>query len=235
MTEPYLPICCTPLDDHWPLPQTLPGVQLLSTRFDPALLAANEFVRCGIVPVKGVAKRQAEYLAGRLCAREALRRVSGISAVPGVGADGAPQWPAGVVGSISHSNSWAGALAAPRSAWRSLGLDVEQTAAPANAERLAAHILTPAELRRLQPLSLAQRARQVGLTFSLKESLFKALYPLVLRRFYFHDAELLSCDNGSARLRLLIDLAREWPAGSELDGQFCEFNGRLLSLVSIPA
>lgn len=107
--------------------------------------------------------------------------------------------------------------------------------ASANAERLAAHILTPTELRQLLPLSLAQRARQIGLIFSLKESLFKALYPLVLRRFYFHDAELLSCDNGNARLRLLIDLAQEWPTGSELDGQFCEFNGYLLSLVSIPA
>lgn len=235
MSETYLPTCCTPLNDYWPLQQTLPGVQLLSTHFDPTQLGEDDFLRCGIVPVNGVAKRKTEYLAGRLCAREAIRRVAGISSAPGVGADGAPQWPAGIVGSISHSGSWAGALAAQRSTWRSLGLDMEQTMASANAERLAAHILTPTELRQLLPLSLAQRARQIGLTFSLKESLFKALYPLVLRRFNFHDAELLSCANGNARLRLLIDLAQEWPTGSELDGQFCKLNGYLLSLVSIPA
>ncbi|MBW6166357.1 4'-phosphopantetheinyl transferase, partial [Pseudomonas aeruginosa] len=33
-----LPSFCTPLDDHWPLPVALPGVQLRSTRFDPCLL-----------------------------------------------------------------------------------------------------------------------------------------------------------------------------------------------------
>jgi enterobactin synthetase component D len=235
MSETYIPICCTPLNDYWPLQQTLPGVQFLSTHFDPTLLAEDEFLRCGIVPVNGVAKRKTEYLAGRLCAREGIRRITDISSVPGVGADGAPQWPAGIVGSISHSGSWAGALVAQLSAWRSLGLDMEQTMASANAERLAAHILTATELRQLLPLSLAQRARQIGLAFSLKESLFKALYPLVLRRFCFHDAELLSCDKGTARLRLLINLAQDWPAGSELDGQFCELNGYMLSLVSIPA
>lgn len=236
MTDPYLPSCCAPLSDHWPLPRALPGAHLLSTRFDPARLAAEDFARCAIAPVPGVAKRQAEYLAGRLCAREALLRATGVASVPAVGADRAPQWPAGVVGSISHGSGWAGALVAQSGAWRGLGLDVEQPLAAGRAARLAEQILTPAELLRLQALPAEQRAWRVGLTFSLKESLFKALYPLVLRRFYFHDAELLGADeHGEARLRLLLDLAADWPAGSELDGQFAELDGQLLSLVSIPA
>ena len=37
-----LPACCTPLDAHWPLPDALPGTVLLSTRFDPALLAIGD-------------------------------------------------------------------------------------------------------------------------------------------------------------------------------------------------
>ncbi|MNG32500.1 hypothetical protein D3C84_1185260 [compost metagenome] len=57
-----------------------------------------------------------------------------------------------------------------------------------------------------------------------------------MRRFYFQDAELLGCHaDGSARLRLLIDLNGDWPAGSELDGQFVEFDDHLLSLIAIPA
>lgn len=235
MTDLYLPDCCSPLSDHWPLPRTLPAVQLISTRFDATRLDAKDFARCAIPPVQGVAKRQAEYLAGRLCAREALRRVTGRAAVPAVGADRAPQWPAGVVGSISHGSGWAGALVAQGSHWRGLGLDVEQPLPAARAERLAAEILTAAELRQLHALSPDQRAWRVSLTFSLKESLFKALYPLVLRRFYFHDAELLDCfEDGGARLRLLLDLGADWPAGSELVGQFAECDGQLLSLVSIP-
>ncbi|SDG75736.1 enterobactin synthetase component D [Pseudomonas benzenivorans] len=235
MTDLYLPACCSPLSDHWPLPQALPAVQLISTGFDATRLDAEDFARCAIPAVTGVAKRQAEFLAGRLCAREALRRVTGRAAVPAIGADRAPQWPAGVVGSITHGSGWAGALVAQDSHWRGLGLDVEQPLPPARAERLAGEILTAAELRALQGLSPEQRAWRVSLTFSLKESLFKALYPLVLRRFYFHDAELLGCvEDGGARLRLLLDLGADWPAGSELDGQFGECDGQLLSLVSIP-
>jgi len=235
MTNPYLPACCTPLSDHWPLPQRLPGVQLLSTRFDPALLAPEDFGRCAIAPVPGVAKRQAEYLAGRLCARAALLRLTGTASVPSIGADRAPQWPAGTLGSISHGSGWAGALVAQAQDWHGLGLDVEKLLPTARAERLAAEILTPAELFRLESLPSEQRAQRISLTFSSKESLFKALYPLVRRHFYFQDAELLEvAADGSLSLRLLIDLHPDWPAGSQLTGQFAEFEGYLLSLVAIP-
>ncbi|MHA6493958.1 4'-phosphopantetheinyl transferase family protein [Pseudomonas borbori] len=236
MIDAFLPACCSPLNDHWPLPQRRAGAHLVSTFFDSTQLHPEDFQRSGIAPVRGVAKRQGEYLAGRLCARQALRRLTGIPSVPAVGADRAPQWPSGVVGSITHGGGWAAAVVAQQSMWRGLGLDVEKQLAAERAERLAGEILTPAELARLQGLPAAERARRIGLTFSLKESLFKALYPLVLRHFYFHDAELLDCGHGDAVcLRLLIDLHPDWPADSELHGQFVEFDGYLLSLVSIPA
>jgi len=122
----YHPACCSPLDTHNPLPNAPAGAQLISTRFTPDLLADEDFTRCDIAPVRGVAKRQAEYLAGRLCAREALRCVTGQASVPAVGEDRAPQWPRGVVGSITHGDNWAAALVAPNHQWRALGLDVER-------------------------------------------------------------------------------------------------------------
>lgn len=234
MNTAYLPSCCSPLNDNWPLPHTLPAVQLISTTFKPELLDAADFGRCEIEPVRGVAKRQAEYLAGRLCAREALLRVTGTATVPTSGEDRAPQWPTGMVGSITHGSGWAGAVVGKCSDWSGLGLDIEQIMPASRAERLAAEILTPAELFRLETLPAEQRAQRISLTFSLKESLFKALYPQVLQHFYFQDAELLSVDaDNKARMRLLIDLHTDWPAGSELEGQFAEFDGYLLSLISI--
>lgn len=234
MNTAYLPPCCSPLKDHWPLPHRLPAVQLISTTFNPERLNAADFGRCAIEPVRGVAKRQAEYLAGRLCAREALRRVTGTAAVPACGEDRAPQWPAGALGSITHGSGWAGAVVGNSADWRGLGLDIEQIMPASRAERLVGEILTPAELFRLEALPSEQRAQRISLTFSLKESLFKALYPQVLRHFYFQDAELLSVEtDNKVRMRLLIDLHDDWPAGSELDGQFAEFDGYLLSLVSI--
>ena len=236
MTQPpTLPACCAPLLDHWPLPHALPGVQLLSTRFDPERLDPEDFTRWGIAPLKAVNKRQTEFLAGRICAHEALRRLTGAPLILPVAEDRSPCWPVGVVGSITHGAGWAAAVAARAEHWRGLGLDVEKLLPSTRADRLAAEILTPAELLGYAELPEVQRALRVTLTFSIKESLFKALYPLVQKRFYFQEAELIQHDaDGHARLRLLNDLSREWRTGAELEGQFAQFEGYLLSLVSIP-
>lgn len=229
------PRCCQPLHAHWPLPQTLAGVQLVSCGFAPSLLQADDFALSGIAAVNGANKRQAEYLAGRLCARQALLQLTGAAAVPAVGADRAPCWPAGVVGSITHGSAWAAAVVAHAGDYQGLGLDVESWLSHERAERLATQLLTPAELQRLAQLPEPQHAAQISLSFSLKESLFKALYPLVQQRFYFQDAELLSAAQGRAELQLLRDLGPEWPAGSRCQGQFVDLGTQVLSLVSIDA
>ena len=80
------------------------------------------------------------------------------------------------------------------------------------------------------------QALLVTLTFSVKESLFKALYPIVRQRFYFEHAEVLDwTHDGQVRLRLLTDLSAEWRHGSELQAQFGVKDGQLLSLVGIRA
>ncbi len=228
-----LPACCTPPQHHWPLPRPVEGAVLVSCTFDPARLAADDFQRAGIVQSaslqRSVAKRQAEYLAGRVCAREALRLLDGRDYVPATAEDRAPIWPAAIHGSITHGQGWAAAVVAARGT--GLGLDQETLLSDERAERLASEILTPAELERLAP---AQQALAVTLTFSLKESLFKALYPITRQRFYFQHAEVLTWSaDGHARLRLLTDLSAQWRHGVELDGQFCVQDGHLLSLVSV--
>ena len=144
-------------------------------------------------------------------------------------------------GSISHSRL-AGegvALCAVRPGQEGIGLDLEAWLDGDQGAQLWPGIMDGEEWGRLEAgahdaqLSLAEG---LTLVFSAKESLFKALYPLVLTRFYFHDAELLSwSEEGRAELRLLIDLSTEWPAGSRLNGRFAEFDGYLLSLVAIAA
>src|SRR5690606_7567998 len=111
-SEPQLPLCCAPLQDHWPFARPMPGVHLLSTRFDPALLDPGDFARWGVPTLAAVNKRQTEFLAGRLCAHEALRRLLGVPSIPAVAEDRSPCWPSGVVGSITHGGGWAGVIAA---------------------------------------------------------------------------------------------------------------------------
>lgn len=233
MTE--TPSFCGPLAIQRPF--DLADGCLVATRFAAEALTADAFATAGIaLPrrlVAAAAKRRAEFLAGRLCARQALWHLDGRWQAPEMGEDRAPRWPEGCVGSITHAHGWAAALVAPRSAYHGLGLDAERLLGDEEAARLARRVLTPAERERLPA---DEAALAVTLTFSLKESLFKALYPLVGRRFYFPDAELLSWHpDGRARLRLLTDLTPAWPAGRELDGHFCHWQGRLLSLVTIPA
>ncbi|MBC3366108.1 4'-phosphopantetheinyl transferase superfamily protein [Pseudomonas sp. SWRI154] len=237
---PALPACCSPLDEHWLLPDALPDTVLVSTRFNPLLLVADDFPNSAIEPPasiqRSVAKRQAEFLAGRICARAALLRLDGQACVPPIGEDRAPVWPAHVSGSITHSTGRAAAIVAQKQHWQGLGMDLENLLDPERAERLAGEILTPPELLRLATVSRDDRALLVTLTFSMKESLFKALYPIVGQRFYFEHAEVLEwAHDGHVRLRLLIDLSPEWRHGSELHGQFAVKNGQLLSLVGIKA
>ena len=235
---PALPACCTPLRADWPLPQILPASVWLSTDFIPAQLEDDDFARSAIdMPAsiqRSVAKRQAEFLAGRLCARAALLQLDGTCATPGMGEDRAPMWPAHISGAITHSNGRAGALVALKSEWQGLGIDLEKLLSTERALRLAKEILTPDELLRMAAGPAEQIALLVTLTFSVKESLFKALYPLVQKRFYFEHAEVLSWSpEGQVRVRLLTDLSPEWQQGRELDAQFCLLEGQLLTVVAI--
>lgn len=235
-----IPACCTPLDDHWPLPATLPGTVFLSTRFEPKLLEPGDFQRCAVPPPasiqRSVAKRQAEFLAGRLCARSALQQLEGLDFIPAIGEDRAPVWPSHISGSITHSTGHAAAIVGHKAQWRGLGMDLENLLPLERAERLAGEILTPDEMQRMAAGPREQVAQRVTLTFSAKESLFKALYPIVQKRFYFEHAEVVECsDSGFLRLRLLMDLSSEWCYGKELEGQFAVDDGQLLSLVAIGA
>jgi len=235
-----LPACCTPLDAHWPLPIPLPGTVFLSTRFDPALLLADDFQRSAVPPPasiqRSVAKRQAEFLAGRLCARAALQQLDQLDCVPAIGDDRAPVWPGHISGSITHSTGHAAAIVGHKAQWRGLGMDLENLLSSERAERLAGEILTPDELQRMALGPREQVALLVTLTFSVKESLFKALYPIVQKRFYFEHAEVLDWSQaGRVRLRLLTDLSAEWCYGKELEGQFALEGEQLLSLVAVSA
>lgn len=237
---PKWPTCCTPLSVDWPLPLALPNSVWRSTDFIPAQFNAADFANSAIeAPAsiqRSVAKRQAEFMAGRLCARAALLQLDGTRATPSIGEDRAPLWPAHVSGSITHSNGRAAALVGLKRDWQGLGIDLENLLSAERAQRLAKEILTPDELQRMADGAAEQIAHLVTLTFSVKESLFKALYPIVQQRFYFEHAEVLSWTaEGDVRVRLLTDLGASWHHGRELDAQFGLFEGQLLSVVGIRA
>ncbi len=145
---------------------------------------------------KAVSKRQSEYLAGRQCAAHALR-AAGLSET--VGMQGrAPVWPAGCVGSISHSD--ARVLAVVSRSHSGLGVDIEPLMTPAQATDIQVLIVTEAEAA-LRPAAMAFESF-LTLIFSAKESLYKALSAQLPQMPTFLDVTLLALTENTLTLRL---------------------------------
>ena len=157
--------------------------------------------------------------------------------MPQQGANKLPIWPLGHVGCISHSRNLAAAVVASRNDYRSIGIDLEYHLRDDECTtELIRSIQEPVEEERLTSLHALTRGEALTLIFSVKESVFKALYPLVHTFFDFKDVELTQCDaSGYASLRLLRNLNVEWYAGRELDANFYIGDDYLLTWVAINA
>ncbi|KAA3451432.1 hypothetical protein C7I87_06875 [Mesorhizobium sp. SARCC-RB16n] len=117
-------------------------------------------------------RRRREFAWGRHHAREALRQL-GVAPVPILSrADGAPLWPSGVVGSISHSCCDCGAVAGRVDNVLALGLDIEDDE-PLGADLLPI-ICTPTETERAEWSSSRFGPK---LIFVIKEAVYKAYAP----------------------------------------------------------
>lgn len=116
---------------------------------------------------RAVPKRQAHFMAGRHCARSALTAAGWPAHAIARSANGAPCWPAGVIGSICHCDGLAAAIVGQRSQYRGLGIDIEPIQPLSNATRDV--VLTRAELAALPDDTTCMQ------WFCAKEALYKAL------------------------------------------------------------
>ncbi|GGK06320.1 4'-phosphopantetheinyl transferase [Pseudomonas matsuisoli] len=219
------------------MPRVLPNAGCTLVTVDSERFELSAFDSLSIPcpnPIRGaVKKRQAEYLAGRFCAATTLAALGSPSQVLSADDENVPQWPSGYCGSITHSKGRVAAVCARTNSWRSIGADLELILTSSRAQRLAGEILTPTEQARFRTL---EPAFLTTLVFSLKESLFKALYPLCRTRFYFQDAEVIDIDDsGDVHLQLLCDLSKEWSHGTTVTGQYAVIDEHMLSLIAIPA
>lgn len=173
-------------------------------------------------------RRRAEYQAGRVAAGRAVAQVIGRIEPPRMGPHRAPLWPDGVVGSISHSNGQAVAIAGSTDQYRGLGVDLEQVLGDRDATLIAPQVLRPAEQR------AGPNLLRLTTIFSAKESLFKALYPIVQRMFWFHDAAVVTLnDDGTGSLRLCRGLGPEWPHGQGIQFRHCRYGDAVLTRIEI--
>ncbi|MEU3554647.1 4'-phosphopantetheinyl transferase family protein [Streptomyces fragilis] len=147
---------------------------------------------------RAVTKRRREFAAVRGCARLAMRQL-GIPprAVPS-GPRGAPRWPQGVVGSMTHCEGYRAAALARTSDLASLGIDAEPHR-PLPDDVLAA-VSLPAERERLGRLAVRRPdVHWDRLLFSAKESVYKAWFPLTGAWLDFEEADIEITPSSGAR------------------------------------
>jgi 4'-phosphopantetheinyl transferase EntD len=130
-----------------------------------------------------IEKRQLEFTHGRYCARQAMQKLElPATAIP-KGADRAPVWPDNICGSISHSGDKAAAVIAWRSELAGIGLDIE-SAEPLTPE-IAEMVCRPEE----QVTDM--NGEHAKLLFSIKEAVYKCIYPLVHCFVDFQEMEIV--------------------------------------------
>ena len=159
-----------------------------------------------------VESRRIEFAAARACAREAMHRL-GLPDAPVVrGGRGMPVWPAGVVGTLTHTDGLRAAALARADAVRSLGVDVEPHG-PLPEGVLDAVALPEESAWVRAALGEEPDVRWDRVLFTAKEATYKAWFPLTRRWLGFADARITlvptrvagGAAEGELRSRILID------------------------------
>lgn len=178
---------------------------------------------------RAVDKRRREYAKTRECARLALARL-GYGAAPLLnGADREPLWPAGAVGSVTHTDSFCAVAVARESDCKSLGIDAEPAQSLDRA--IADRICTRVERSWLE--QYPDRAGMLArLVFCAKEAIYKCQFPLSRQFLGFsdvvitiHHAETLS---GPFEATLQVS-AGPFAKGHALRGRWALGDGLMLA------
>jgi enterobactin synthetase component D len=200
-----------------------PGIAQRSLVFDPldihATMSGWRHWLAGTDLTAATPARQFEFLAGRACAADAMR-VFGARPAPLLRrlANGAPAWPAGVAGSITHTIGFVTAAVAPATTAAAIGIDSEEILSRERAARIAPVFATDAEIAIGRAAGLDQ-STAVTLVFSAKEAIFKCLHRLVNRVFDFHDVRMAGVQDGGFTVEVVHAPGTAFPAGAILHGR----------------
>jgi 4'-phosphopantetheinyl transferase EntD len=185
---------------------------------------------------RAVDKRRLEFTTARACARTALARL-GLPSLPVTsGERGEPQWPAGVVGSITHCDGYRACAVARSTEIVTIGIDAERNAPLPDG-------VLPAIARTEELPGLRNLRHDIPgvhwdrLLFSAKESVYKAWYPLTKHWLGFEDA-FVTVDPfvGTFCARLVVSGPRLANRRLEaFSGRFLVRDGLVLTAIALAA
>ncbi|WP_440581405.1 4'-phosphopantetheinyl transferase family protein [Streptomyces sp. PT19] len=189
---------------------------------------------------RAVAKRRREFTVVRSCARRAMEKL-GVPAQPVLnGERGAPIWPEGLTGSMTHCDGYCAAALVRATDLASLGIDAEPDGPLPDG--VLPSVSLPAEAERLRRLGREHPGvHWERLLFSAKESVYKAWFPLTGRWLDFTEAdiEILVDPDDPRRGTLRAELLVPGPTVSgrrlhRFDGCWVARHGLVASAVTVP-
>lgn len=213
------------------LPDEVIAVEALEDIQDIVLFPVEEAILG-----QAVEKRRREFTTARACARAALGQLGLPPAPVTTGDRGEPQWPAGVVGSITHCDGYRACAIARSSEIVTIGIDAEPNAELP--EGVLSEIARTEELPWLRDLKRSKpTVHWDRLLFSVKESIYKAWFPLAKRWLGFEDAVVtLDTSRNTFYAQLLVSgpmLADRRLTG--FSGRWLARDGLLLTAITIAA
>jgi 4'-phosphopantetheinyl transferase EntD len=213
------------------LPTWVRAVETTQDASEDSLWPAERAVVSRAVP-----KRRVEFATVRACARAALAEL-GVPPVPILpGVRGAPGWPAGIVGSMTHCAGYRAAAVAPVEFAASIGIDAEPHG-PLPDGVLDA-IARPEEHGRLAELALgAPDVHWDRLLFSMKESVYKAWFPLTGSWLDFDEASI-TVEPATGAFTAVLQVPGPVLGGRELTtftGRFSTSDALVLTAIALPA
>lgn len=179
------------------------------------------------------AARAREFGAGRAAARAAMELLGHVPRPVLQGEDRAPIWPAGLKGSITHTDRDCAAVVTDAPEIAALGLDLEPMSALEPS--LWPEICTMAEMHWLASLGPSQRGHFAKLIFCAKEAVYKAQYQISRTMLDFQSVELnidLSAHRFGGRFRIDVPGFKE---GTLIHGRFAILSSSFCAAVELPA
>ncbi|MEO7260890.1 MAG: 4'-phosphopantetheinyl transferase superfamily protein [Jatrophihabitantaceae bacterium] len=185
---------------------------------------------------QAVTKRRVEFATVRVCARAALAEL-GVPPAPILpGPRGAPGWPAGIVGSMTHCAGYRGAAVASEKLAASIGIDAEPHGPLP--EGVLEAIARPEEHSWLAELAVSAPAVHWDrLLFSMKESVYKAWFPLTGSWLDFDEASI-SVEPVASAFTAVLQVPGPVLNGRELTtftGRYSTSEALVLTAIVVPA
>jgi 4'-phosphopantetheinyl transferase EntD len=185
------------------------------------------------IVARAVDKRRREFATGRECARIALGKLGVPPAPILTGERGAPRWPPGIVGSITHCDGYRAAAVARAADVTTVGLDAEPNQ-PLPRGVLDVISLAEERARLATPAGVERGVCWDRLLFCAKETVYKAWFPLTGRWLGFKDADVTLDPDGTFTARLL-PAARSGPSSASFAGRWLARGGLVVAAIAVPA